>query len=131
MDDMAHFAQIDDNNIVTNVIVVPDDQEHRGAEFCADDLGLGGTWIQTSYNNNIRKQFAGIGSVYNSDFDEFLDPQPYPSWVLDDSHDWQPPTLRPTENALEYRWNEETTSWVYRRVPDEIREGLVSAGLLT
>ena len=73
---MAHFALVDDNNIVTNVIVVPDEQEHRGAEFCADDLGLGGTWIQTSYNNNIRKQFASIGSIYNPDFDEFLDPQP-------------------------------------------------------
>ena len=128
---MSHFAEIDDNNIVTNVIVVPDDQEHRGAEFCADDLALGGTWIQTSYNNNIRKQFAGIGSVYDPDFDEFLDPQPFPSWVLDDNHDWQPPTPRPTENALEYRWDEASTSWVYERVPDETREGLVEAGLLT
>lgn len=128
---MAHFAQIDDNNIVTNVIVVPDDQEHRGPEFCADDLGLGPVWIQTSYNNNIRKQFAFIGSVYDSTFDEFLDPQPYPSWALDENHDWQPPTPRPTENALEYRWDEPSTSWIYERVPDEIREGLVDAGLLT
>ena len=128
---MAHFALVDDNNIVTNVIVVPDEQEHRGAEYCADYLRLGGTWIQTSYNNNIRKQFASIGSIYDPDSDVFIDPQPFPSWVLDDNYDWKPPEPEPTENRLEYKWDESTTSWVYERVPDEIREGLVEAGLLT
>jgi hypothetical protein len=62
---MAHFAQVDENNIVTQVLVVSNDEEHRGQEFLAKDLGLGGTWIQTSYNGNIRNKFAGIGDIYD------------------------------------------------------------------
>ena len=69
---MAHFAEIDENNIVTRVLVVNDNDEHRGAEFLAVDLGLGGTWIQTSYNANIRGKFAGIGDFYDSVADEFI-----------------------------------------------------------
>jgi len=71
---MAHFAQIDENNIVVEVLVVPDDQEHRGQDFLAVDLGLGGTWIQTSYNHNIRGTYAGIGYTYDPDTDEFVPP---------------------------------------------------------
>jgi hypothetical protein len=62
---MAHFAQVDENNIVTRVLVVANEEEHRGQEFLANDLGLGGTWIQTSYNANIRNKFAGIGDIYD------------------------------------------------------------------
>jgi hypothetical protein len=62
---MAHFAEVDENNVVTRVLVVTNEEEHRGQEFLANDLGLGGTWIQTSYNSNIRNKFAGIGDIYD------------------------------------------------------------------
>ena len=105
---MAHFARIE-NNLVTEVLVVNNDLEHRGADFLANDLGLGGTWVQTSYNNNIRKQYAGVGYTYDPIADIFIAPQPYPSWSLDANHDWQPPTPRPEEGS--WSWNEETLSW--------------------
>ena len=73
---MAHFAEIDENNIVTRVLVVGDDQEHRGQEFLANDLGLGGFWIQTSYNARIRKNYAGIGYTFDPVRDAFIAPQP-------------------------------------------------------
>jgi hypothetical protein len=69
---MAHFAQIDSNNIVINVLVVPNEEEHRGQEFLADDLKLGGTWIQTSYNANFGGKYAGIGDTWNGK--EFVPP---------------------------------------------------------
>ena len=87
---MAHFAELDENNIVLRVIVVGDEDtadedgnevEAIGIEFCQNLLG--GSWIQTSYNDNIRKHFAGIGFQYDSDADVFILPQPYPSWSLD------------------------------------------------
>lgn len=73
---MAHFAEIDENNIVIRVLVVANDLEHRGAEFLAEDLGLGGTWIQTSFNANFRKNFAGIGFTYDPIDDAFIAPMP-------------------------------------------------------
>jgi hypothetical protein len=73
---MAHFAEIDSNNIVVRVLVVPDEQEHRGQEFLADELGLGGTWVQTSYNARIRKNYAGIGYTYDESRDAFIAPKP-------------------------------------------------------
>jgi hypothetical protein len=73
---MAHFAEIDENNIVTRVLVVGDDQEHRGQEFLANDLGLGGFWIQTSYNHRIRKNYAGIGFQFDPVRDAFIPPKP-------------------------------------------------------
>jgi hypothetical protein len=82
---MAHFAQIDNNNIVTSVLVVPDEQEHRGHDFLAIDLGLGGQWIQTSYNRRIRKNYAGIGYTYDPARDAFIPPQPHPNAVLNES----------------------------------------------
>jgi hypothetical protein len=73
---MSHFAQIDNNNIVLQVLVIPDFQEHRGQEYLANDLNLGGVWIQTSYNNRIRKNYAGIGYKYDEELDAFIPPKP-------------------------------------------------------
>lgn len=105
---MAHFAEIDNNNIVQRVLVVDNEQEHRGQEFLSNDLGLGGRWIQTSYNGNFRKQYAGVGYYYDETKDIFVQPQPYPSWTLDENNDWQPPVVRPDEVSY---WDEETLSW--------------------
>ena len=107
---MAHFAEINNDNTVIRVLVVDNSIEHRGADFLANDLGLGGTWVQTSYNNNIRKQYAGIGFTYDAINDVFITPQPYPSWLLDENFNWQAPTPRPAEGR--WYWDEETTSWV-------------------
>jgi hypothetical protein len=73
---MAHFAEIDENNLVLRVLVVDNSLESRGADFLANDLGLGGTWIQTSYNGNIRKNFAAGGFTYDADADVFIAPKP-------------------------------------------------------
>lgn len=72
---MAHFAEIDQNNMVVRVLVVDNSLEHRGADFLANDLGLGGTWIQTSYNASMRGKFAGIGDYYNRELDIFVTPE--------------------------------------------------------
>lgn len=80
---MAHFAEVVDG-IVVQVLVVPDTQEHRGQEFLAEDLGLGGTWVQTSYNNNIRKNYAGIGMSYDEGRDAFIAPKCHDVAVLDE-----------------------------------------------
>lgn len=104
---MAHFAEIDSSNTVLRVIVVADEHEANGAEWCHDLLG--GTWVQTSYNHNIRKQYAGVGFTYDADADVFIAPQPYPSWTLDTDHDWQPPTPMPEGM---WWWNESEQSWV-------------------
>jgi hypothetical protein len=106
---MAHFARIE-NNLVIEVLVVHNDLEHRGANFLANDLGLGGTWIQTSYNGNIRKQYAGIGYTYDDVNDVFIAPQPYPSWILDNDFNWQAPTPMPTEGR--WYWDEDSLSWL-------------------
>jgi hypothetical protein len=71
---MAHFAEIDNDNKVIRVVVVANEQEHRGQEFLADDLGLGGRWIQTSYNANIRGKYAGIGDTYDEVNNLFVSP---------------------------------------------------------
>ena len=108
---MAHFAEIDQEGVVVRVLVVPDAQEHRGQEFLADDLGLGGTWVQTSYNARIRKNYAGIGMIYDNSRDAFIPEQPYASWTLnEETCQWEPPVAYP-EDGLMYTWNEETTDW--------------------
>jgi hypothetical protein len=108
---MAHFAQIDENNIVTQVLVVPDNVEDRGQDYLANDLGLGGTWVQTSYNSRIRKNYAGVGFVYDSVLDAFIPPQPYDSWTLDETTcQWEAPVAYPTDGIM-YKWNEETKDW--------------------
>lgn len=110
---MAHFAQIDDNNIVIQVLVVPNEEEHRGEEFLSNDLGLGGRFIQTSYNGNIRKMFAGVGYIYNEELDIFLPPKPFESWVLNETlGQWDPPVERPFVNGNKATiWHEDTQTW--------------------
>lgn len=108
---MAHAAEIDGNNVVVRVLVVPNEQEHRIQDFLANELGLGGTWVQTSYNGNIRKNFAGIGYEYRSEIDAFVPPQPFPSWTLnEDTAQWESPVPYPTDGIM-YQWNEELTDW--------------------
>ena len=108
---MAHFAEIDNRNIVQRVLVVLDEQEHRGQEFLANDLGLGGTWIQTSYNNNIRKNYAGIGYTYDQERDAFIAPKPFSKWVLnEETCRWEAPTPYPTDNKI-YVWNDNQGEW--------------------
>jgi hypothetical protein len=113
---MAHFAQIDENKIVTQVIVVADndcgggnypESDSIGAAFC--NKLIPGTWKQTSYNNNFRKRYAGIGYKFDAAKDMFIAPQPYSSWTLDEEGDWNPPIPYP-ENGF-YTWNEETLTW--------------------
>ena len=115
---MAHFAEIGVDNIVIRVIVVNnaelldengDEQESLGADFCR---GLfGGTWMQTSYNGNIRKNFANKGYTYDSTKDAFIPPKPYASWGLDDSTClWEAPVSYPSDGK-EYKWNESSGSW--------------------
>jgi len=115
---MAHFAELDENNIVTKVIVVHNNElkgangveyENKGIEFC-NSLFCHTNWVQTSYNGNMRKQFAGIGFTYDDVNDVFVAPQPYPSWSLDENHDWQAPVAMP-DDGQPYSWNEETQSW--------------------
>ena len=115
---MAHFAELDENNIVKRVIVVHNNEllvdgvevESKGAEFCANLFG--GEWVQTSYNGTIRKQYASIGYLYDADLDIFIAPQPYPSWTLDDNHDWQPPTPMPVVEGKKYAWFEPNRVWI-------------------
>jgi hypothetical protein len=116
---MAHFAQINENNIVTQVIVVADsdcgggqypESDPIGAAFCSRLLG--GTWKQTSYNNNFRKHYAGVGYTFDVDRDAFISPKPYPSWLLvEESCLWEAPVPMPNDEDV-YYWDESTTSWV-------------------
>lgn len=112
---MAHYAFLDDNNIVTEVIVgrheyetvngISDWEAHYG-EF------RGQRCVRTSYNNNIRKNYAGIGYTYDDGRDAFIPPQPYPSWVLnEDTCRWDAPVAYPDDGQV-YVWDEDTTSWV-------------------
>ena len=115
---MAHFAELDENNVVLRVIVVNTkdnstadgiEKESIGRAFC--ESLFGGRWVQTSYNGNMRKRYAGIGYTYNESLDAFITPQPFPSWSLDESTaDWVAPVPMPTDGKI-YTWNETTGSW--------------------
>jgi len=103
---MAHFAKIDSNNIVTEVLVAEQDFINSG------QVGDSFLWVQTSYNNNFRKNYAGIGYTYDSTRDAFIAPKPYASWTLvEDTCQWEAPTAMPDDGKL-YRWDEATTNWV-------------------
>jgi hypothetical protein len=116
---LAHFAQLNEENLVTRVIVVanPDtadqdgvENEAIGIEFCINLLG--GTWKQTSYNGNIRKNYAGVGYKYDAALDAFIPPQPFESWILnEETAQWEAPTPYPNDGKP-YSWDETTTSWV-------------------
>jgi len=97
---MAHFAELDNNNVVLRVVVVGNDcvpsDEHIDGETWCIDFFKGGTWKQTSYNHNFRKQYAGIGYTYDAAKNKFLSPQPHNSWALDANDDWQAPVTYPT-----------------------------------
>jgi hypothetical protein len=101
---MSHFAKVLNGKVVQVIVAEP--------EFFQTFVDSSpGTWIQTSYNGNIRKNYAGIGYTYDSQRDAFIPPQPYPSWSLvEDTCLWEPPTPMPTDGSL-YKWNETTQSW--------------------
>jgi len=108
---MAHYAFLNDDNIVTEVIVGVDENEL--IENLDPETWYGNfrkqKCVRTSYNNNIRKQYAGIGFTYNPEADVFISPQPYPSWLLDNNFDWQPPVPKPLEGL--WAWDEENFVW--------------------
>lgn len=107
---MSHWAEIDENNIVIRVLVGDNDDPAGDEGYSWLIQNLGGTWIQTSYNNRIRKQYAGIGFSYDPIGDVFIAPQPFPSWTLDKNHDWQPPKPMPAEGL--WIWDEDAQEWV-------------------
>jgi hypothetical protein len=108
---MAHYAFITDG-IVTEVITGIDETELIDGLDTETWYGnfRGQVCKRTSYNDKIRKQYAGIGYTYDPVADVFITPQPYASWSLDDNFDWQPPTPRP--EGLDWRWDEDTLSWI-------------------
>lgn len=116
---MAHFAEIGLNNVVIRVIVVNNNEliddngnenEEKGIKFCRNLLG--GTWVQTSYNGKIRKNFAGIGFIYDSQRDAFIPPKPFNSWTLnEDTCLWDSPVPYPNDGEI-YYWDETYLSWI-------------------
>jgi hypothetical protein len=124
---MAHFAELNSSNEVLRVVVISnDDVDANGGDQHADaetfvativPYGTGGaSWKQTSYNNNFRKQYAGVGYSYDSSKDKFISPQPYPSWSLDSSDDWKAPVTYPTvteisSNPISITWDEDNQKW--------------------
>jgi hypothetical protein len=116
---MAHFAELDENNVVVRVLVTDNDDPNgdEGYQWLLDNLG--GTWVKTSYNGTIRKNYAGVGYDYNEELDAFVAPSPFESWVLnEETAQWEAPTPKPEEDAM-YDWNESTLSWDAIPTPDE------------
>jgi len=106
---VSHFAEIDGNNTVLRVLVGDNSMPNEGYDWFIENLG--GTWIQTSYNGNIRKNFAGIGFTYNEELDAFIPPKSFDSWILNEETAlWEPQTPYPNDGGM-YSWNEETLSW--------------------
>jgi len=115
---MAHFAQLDENNVVTNVVVVADsdtsidgvEREEVGVAFLTGILQ--GRWAQTSYNGRIRKNYAGIGYTYDETRDAFIPPKPYPSWILiEETCLWEAPKPH-NKDGKTYSWDEDLADWV-------------------
>ncbi len=117
---MAHFAQLDENNVVIQVIVISnedtsdingDEVEEIGIAFCKHIFGNNTRWKQTSYTGRIRYNFAGIGYYYDEELDAFIPPKPYPSWILDKNiTEWKAPVSMPIDEN-NYQWNEENKNW--------------------
>jgi len=144
---MAHFASLDENNVVTQVIVVSNEDtsnsngvedEAIGIAFCKKLLGANTNWKQTSYNNNIRVRYAGIGYSYNEELDAFIPPKPFESWILNETTaDWESPvgpapelTEAERESFSFYRWDEEGGEWelVTPEPPEEDFSAASTAG---
>jgi hypothetical protein len=100
---MSYFAKVE-NKVVTEVIVAGQDFIDSGA------VGDSSLWVSTNLMGDFRKQYAGIGYTYDKANDVFISPKPYPSWALDASFDWQPPTAMPVDDKM-YTWNEDTQAW--------------------
>ncbi len=118
---MAHFAKLDQNNVVLEVHVVHNnelldengvEQEQRGVDFLINWSNGYLAWKQTSYNGTFRKNYAGIGYTYDPQRDAFIPPKPFPSWILNEQTClWEPPVPYPTDGNL-YQWDESMTNWV-------------------
>lgn len=128
---MAYFAKVEDG-VVTDVLAVHDNDEHRGHEFLSEDLGLGGTWIQTSYNTYgnqhklggtpFRYNFASVGYTWDETKGTdgaFIPPSPFPSWVINENtFQWEAPISMPeAQDGIYYNWDEETVSWIQVTLP--------------
>jgi hypothetical protein len=118
---MAHFAKLDSNNTIIDVLVVANtdildengnESESKGILFLKNLFGQETNWIQTSYSGNFRKRYAAIGGTYDSVNDVFINPKPFASWVFDDTkYEWLPPSTAPDDGKM-YIWNEETVNWI-------------------
>ena len=115
---MAHFAKLNENGVVLEVVVVTNNDapdEASGIAFLANLFGKGIVWKQTSYNGQIRKNYAGIGYAYDEARDAFIAPTPYPSWVLNEQTcQWESPTPKPVDDKR-YAWDEATLNWIERK----------------
>ena len=111
---MAHFAKLGTGNIITTVEVVHNDiapTEKAGVDFLNNLYNSRDVWKQTSYNGNIRKNFAGVGYKYDESRDAFISPKPFNSWILNETTcRWEAPSARPDDGKF-YEWNETTKSW--------------------
>ena len=129
---MAHFAELDSNNIVTRVVVVGNDVTTAAGPLGENDMHVdgetwcinffkGGTWKQTSYNHNFRKQYCGKGYTFDSAKNKFICPQPYDSWALDGYDDWQAPVTYPPDTTdKRISWDEDNQKWTARDDSDPV-----------
>jgi len=120
---MAHFAELDDNNIVKRVVVIGNDITTAAGPLGENDMHVdgetwcvnffkGGNWKQTSYNSNFRKQYAGKGYTFDAAKNKFISPQPYASWALDENDDWQAPVTYPSDTTDKFiSWDEAGQQW--------------------
>lgn len=108
---MSHFAELDANNVVLRVLVGDNNLPNEGYDWFVENLG--GKWVQTSYNKNFRKNFAGIGFTYDETRDAFIPPKPFNSWTLNETTClWEPPIPYPTDGKI-YDWDEESQTWQF------------------
>lgn len=126
---MAHFAQLDNDNTVQQVIVIHNNETHDsngiesetlGIQFCKTLYGEDTNWVQTSYSGSIRKNYAGVGFFYDVNRDAFIAPKPYDSWVINEKTcTWEPPVSYPTDGQV-YIWDELGTSWQVPNYVDQL-----------
>jgi hypothetical protein len=121
---MAHFAKVNENNIVETVVVVPDDVENRGQDYLANELGMGGKWIKCSYNTlhgqhktggtPLRGNFPSVGYIYEEIVDAFIPPKQHPNWKIDyTAFKWVPPIAEPEyEEGFAWRWSQTNNEWI-------------------